>query len=127
MSTVIRWIPQSHTREAVASPALDVLDHEDRVEVRVNLPGVAPENVAIEFAKGVLTISAENQTENTEETPSYTRRERYSGSYRRSLRVPDTLNTAEASAHFENGVLYLTLPKQPEAQPLRIPVHLRAN
>jgi len=91
----------------------------------VNLPGVNPDNVNIEFEDGVLTIGTSFAEESSEET--YTRRERYHGAYERSLRVPDSFDTQNAAARFENGVLYLTLPKKPEAQPLRIPISVSSN
>lgn len=139
MATLVRWtstrtpfdrffedlwktFPTEERQEGVASPALDVIDAEDHVEVRVNLPGVSPDSVNIEFDDGILRISSEVRREENEQKVNYTRRERFYGSYKRALRVPETLDTANAEARFENGVLYLTLPKKPEAQPIRIPV-----
>lgn len=101
--------------------ALDIIERGDVVEVQVELPGIDPESVTIEFDQGLLTIAAQPQQQ--DDTLRYTRRERYHGAYQRTLRVPDTYNVAQATAAFENGVLYLTLPKKPEAQPVRIPVN----
>lgn len=115
----------------VAKPALDILETDSALELRFNLPGVASDAVSIQFDKGVLSISAtveaENENEIEGETSRYLRRERYTGEYRRSLRVPENIDSENASANFENGVLYLHLPKQPEAQPLRIPVKANHN
>lgn len=116
-----RPFPFEEAENQAASPALDVVDFDDRVEVLVNLPGVAPENVAIEFEKGVLTIASETPAE--EEGRNYSRRERYHGNYRRSVRVSDNLDINNASASFEYGVLTLVLPKKPESQPLKIKVN----
>jgi HSP20 family protein len=147
MSTLVRWVPSTRAaapslnrffedlwnnlpdnrENDAAAPAMDIIDHEDRVEVQVNLPGIAPENVSIEFDKGILSIGAETRSEETEQKTNYTRRERYVGTFRRSLRVPETLDTHNATANFENGVLYLSLPKKPEAQPLRIQINAKNN
>lgn len=116
--------PPQQEASSVAPP-MDVIEREDKVEVQVNLPGVNPDDVNIEFEDGVLTITTSFEQESSEE--GYTRRERYHGAYERSLRVPDSLDTQNAAANFENGVLYLTLPKKPEAQPLRIPVNVSKN
>ena len=105
-----------------ANPVMDIIDHENEVEVQVELPGINPDDVNIEFKSGALTISAEVTRETLKEEESYTRRERYAGSYRRSLSLPDTLDVANANANFENGLLSLHIPKKPDAQPLRIPV-----
>ena len=115
--------PENNT----VAPPIDVIESDDTVQVHVNLPGVNPDDVNIEFEDGVLTITTTFENEASEEGPNYTRRERYHGAYERSLRVPDSLDTQNASANFENGVLYLTLPKKPEAQPLRIPINVSKN
>ncbi|HLA42446.1 MAG TPA: Hsp20 family protein [Aggregatilineales bacterium] len=144
MSTLMRWNPtgeiqamrrlmdrffedlnpefESDTAQPFAAPAMDVVDEADKVLVRVDLPGFSPEDVNIEFKNGYLTIAANVNKENVKEDGSFTRRERYSGSYRRSLNISDSLDVQNADAHFENGVLTLTLPKRPEAQPVRIPI-----
>jgi HSP20 family protein len=118
--------PAEPENSAVAPP-IDVIERDDTVEVQVNLPGVNPDDVSIEFEDGVLTIATHFENEANEEGPNYTRRERFHGAYERSLRVPDSLDTQNAAANFENGVLTLTLPKKPEAQPLRIPVNVSKN
>lgn len=111
-----------------ASPAIDVLDRDNAVEIHVNLPGINPDDVNIEFDKGILTIETriENATEEDAQ-PRFTRRERFHGAYKRSLRVPNSIDADNAEATFSNGVLTLTLPKKPEAQPRRIPVSVSNN
>lgn len=120
MTRLVRWTPVNSPVERV--PALDVLDHEGHIEVRMDLPGVSPDDVNIEVKDGILTISAQVRTDETLDSGNYTYRERYTGSYQRSLRVPKTIDVQNAEAKFENGVLSLKMPKTPEAQPMRIPV-----
>ena len=115
----------TETARPVLRPAMDVIEEEDAVIVRVDLPGIAPEDVNIEVDGDLLTISGEVQAEEIsgdEDAKRYTYRERRSGAFKRSLRIADTLSTENAEATFENGVLTLSLPKQPEAQPKRITV-----
>jgi len=113
MAIAIRQYPHSN------SAALDIISYDDRAEVQIELPGVAPQDVQIEFDAGVLTINAERPAQNAR----YTRRERHHGVVRRVLQVPDTFDAHNAAAEFENGVLILTLPKKAEAQPVRIAVN----
>ncbi len=121
---MVRWTPHDEiVNRTTRMAALDVLDYEDHVEVRMDLPGVASEDVNIEVKDDVLTISANVKSDETRETNKYTYRERYTGSYKRSLRVPETVNVHNAEAKFENGVLSLKMPKVPEPAPIRIPVH----
>lgn len=110
------------TAQPFAAPAIDIIDAEDHIEVRADLPGIPPENVNIEFKNGALVISASVEREETKEGETFTRRERYQGSYQRSLSVPDSLDVAKAEATFENGVLTLSIPRKPEAQPVKIAV-----
>lgn len=120
MTRVIRWSPNTTRRtiDRPVAPALDVIRHDDRVEVRMDLPGVAAEDVNVEIRDGILTIS----TEFTQEETNYTYRERYHGAYQRSLRLPKDVDVDNTAAAFENGVLTLSLPRVPQPEPLRIPV-----
>ena len=90
---------------------LDVVADGDDFVVRASLPGVSPENIQVSIEDNVLTIRGEtaSQFENTE--GNYLMRERRSGSFHRSLRLPDTVDQDKADPRFEHGVLTITLPK----------------
>lgn len=109
-------------RPVLAQPPIDIIDHEDHVEIHADLPGIDPENVNIEFNNGSLTISAKVESEENEAKDNFTRRERYFGSYRRTLTIPNSFDVSEASAEFNNGVLVLSIPRSESAKPIRIPV-----
>ena len=101
---------ESNGIEAWAAP-LDVAADGDDFVIRASMPGVAPENIQVSIEDGVLTIRGETAShfENTE--GSYLMRERRSGSFHRSLRLPDTVDQDKAEPRFEHGVLTITLPK----------------
>lgn len=103
-------------------PAMDVIEHENGVTLRLDLPGMAPEDVNIEVEGDRLTISGEMGHTAEQEGERYHRRERYSGAFQRSVRLADTLDAANINATFANGVLTVELPKRPESQPKRIKV-----
>ncbi len=96
--------------EAWAAP-LDVVADGDDFVVRASLPGVAPDNIQVAIEDNVLTIRGETSScfENTH--ASYLMRERRSGSFHRSLRLPDTVDQDKAEPRYEHGVLTVTLPK----------------
>ena len=96
--------------EAWAAP-LDVVADGDDFVVRASLPGVSPENIQVSIEDSVLTIRGETAShfENTE--GNYLMRERRSGSFHRSLRLPDTVDQNNAEPRYEHGVLTITLPK----------------
>ena len=96
--------------EAWAAP-LDVVADGDDFVVRASLPGVSPDNMQVAIEDNVLTIRGETAShfENTE--GNYLMRERRSGSFHRSLRLPDTVDQNNAEPRYEHGVLTITLPK----------------
>ncbi len=96
--------------EAWAAP-LDVVADGDDFIVRASLPGVAPENIQVSIEDNVLTIRGETASRFDTAQGSYLMRERRSGSFHRSLRLPDTVAQDRAEPCYEHGVLTITLPK----------------
>ena len=106
------------------APALDVLQEDRDIVVRVELPGVKPEDVDITFHNGVLTISGERETEEQGESSGYYVRERRYGPFRRSISLPEGVEQESIRARFENGLLEVTisLPGDEPTGPRRIPI-----
>ena len=100
----------------------DVSEGPDRLVVKAAIPGIKPEDVEINVEDDVLTIRGQHQEEQASENESYLRRELHWGAFERSLRVPPTVDADRAEAHFEHGLLTVTLPKRPEAQPKKIKI-----
>lgn len=113
------------TSRTVLRPAMDVIENDNSMTIRVDLPGLSPDDVKIEVQDNVLTISGEMGDTIEKEGDRYHYRERHYGSFQRSLRLPSTLDTDKVDASFENGVLTIVLPKRPEAQPKQIQVKKR--
>ncbi|MCS7206936.1 MAG: Hsp20/alpha crystallin family protein [Dehalococcoidia bacterium] len=100
----------------VWAPRLDVFQEKDKVVVKANLPGVPPDKVEVSFQENVLTIEGEVKEEREVKEEDYLLRERAYGSFYRSVTLPAGLDTDKAEAHYENGVLTITIPRLPEAQ-----------
>ena len=96
--------------EAWAAP-LDVVANGDDFVVRASMPGVAPDNINVSIEDNVLTIRGETASSFESTEGSYLMRERRSGSFHRSLRLPDTVDHDKAEPRYEHGVLTITLPK----------------
>ncbi len=96
--------------EAWAAP-LDVVAHGDDFVVRASMPGVAPENIQVSIEDKVLTIRGKTASHFETSEGNYLMRERRSGSFHRSLRLPDTVDQDKAEPRYEHGVLTVTLPK----------------
>jgi len=91
------------------APAIDVVQQDVDLVVRAELPGARPEDVKITFQDGVLTIGGKIHDERGEQRGGYLIRERRSGSFRRSLQLPEGVDEDKIRARFENGVLEVTL------------------
>ena len=96
--------------EAWAAP-LDVVADGDDFVVRASMPGVAPDNIQVSIEDNVLTIRGETASHFDSAEGSYLMRERRTGSFHRSLRLPDTVDQDKAEPCYEHGVLTVTLPK----------------
>ncbi|HIE38933.1 MAG TPA: Hsp20/alpha crystallin family protein [Anaerolineales bacterium] len=105
--------------------AVDMYETEDSIVVKATVPGVTPEDLDISLTGDTLTIRGEVKREEEVKEENYLRRERYYGSFCRSLPLPTQVVADDAEAVFENGVLTLTLPKAEEVRPRAIKVKAR--
>ena len=105
-------------------PAVNIQETEDMFKVEVAAPGKTREDFNIELDNDVLTISAEEKKENetTEKNGKFTRKEFSYSNFKRAFSLPETVNSEEISASYENGVLMINPPKKEEAkvQPKRM-------
>lgn len=104
------------------SPLLDVAETVDEFLVKASLPGIEPDDLEITYNNNVLTIKGETQAERELEEQRYHLRERRSGSFSRSISLPNTVDADHIQASYTAGVLTLHLPKLEEAKPRRIQV-----
>ncbi|RIK14694.1 MAG: heat-shock protein Hsp20 [Chloroflexi bacterium] len=108
-------------------PALDVFETADQVTVKAAIPGVKPEEVEITITGNLLTISGEAKSETETQDKNYLRRETRMGAFSRMLELPAGLQTDQADAKFENGILTIEFPKAPEIKPKSIKVKAVTN
>jgi HSP20 family protein len=102
--------------EFISAPAADLTETDKSYELSMELPGLDESNVDVTVANRLVTISGEKKEEKKEERKDYYLSERRYGSFKRSFRVPEGVDTDKIEANFVKGVLKLTLPKTPEAQ-----------
>ena len=97
----------------------DVKDTENGYEVDIDLPGFKKDEVQAELRDGYLVVSAEkglDEDEKDKKSGKYLRRERYAGSCQRSYYVGKDTTEDDIKAHFEHGMLTVTVAKK-EAKP----------
>ena len=109
--------------EEVFRPAVDVVEDAEKILISADLPGLAQEDVELNVDRDVLTLKGARKLERlASETEHYRRYERTAGAFERSFRLPPTVNPEKIEASMKDGVLKLTLPKKPEAQPRQIKI-----
>ena len=91
--------------------SVDVADQGDQLVVTADLPGFSGDDIDLRVERENLTISAEYESEESEETAQFHRQERRHESVRRQLSLPEAVDAENASASYNNGVLTVTLPK----------------
>jgi HSP20 family protein len=104
-------------------PPADIAEYKDRWVLQFDVPGVNVNAIDITLEQGVLTISGEREKDSADGDDVERRRvERPHGRFHRRFTLPDTVDTANVRATGRNGILEVTIPKQPKAQPRRIEV-----
>jgi HSP20 family protein len=99
---------------------MDLVEKDDHLELRADLPGLSEDDVDIEVKDGVLTISGERKAEQEETREGYRRVERAFGRFTRSVALPEGIDPNDVQANFENGVLEVRIPKPKESKPTRV-------
>jgi HSP20 family protein len=98
------------------TPAIDIVEKDKAFEVTAELPGLDAKAIELQLSDGMLTIKGEKQEEKEEKTKDRYVSERRYGSFRRSLRVPASVDADKIEASYKGGVLTVTLPKAPDAE-----------
>jgi HSP20 family protein len=107
------------------TPAVDVAEHEGEYIVKVELPGVAREDVKITMQENILTIRGEKKAEKEAHEPNFHRVERSYGSFQRSFTLPTHVKNDRIEASYRDGILTVTLPKAEDAKPKQIEVKVK--
>jgi HSP20 family protein len=94
-----------------SKPAMDVMEDEEQIVIKTDLPGVNREDIKIDLTEDTLQIQAQFQEETEEEGVNYYKKERKYGDAARTMILPTKVKINEVTAKFENGVLTLILPK----------------
>jgi HSP20 family protein len=104
------------------APAVDLVEREDSLVLKADLPGMSEDDVHIEVRDNVLSISGERKAEHEEKQNGYYRVERSFGRFSRSLQLPSGVDADAIAAAFDKGVLEVTIPKPDERKPRRIEI-----
>lgn len=107
------------------SPAIDVVEMENDIVVYCDLPGIKKEDVDINLAHNVLTIKGDKKREQKQEKGKSYRDETWSGTFHRTISLPEIVDPDKVDASIKNGVLTITLAKQEDKKPRQIEVKVK--
>jgi len=105
-------------------PVLNVGTTPDTIEVMALAPGLDPSALQLSVDRGLLIISGERKSEVPEpgDATSVYAQERFTGSFRRVVSLPDDADPAKVDATYRDGILRVTVAKRESSKPRRIEV-----
>lgn len=109
------------------TPAVDILETENELIVKMDIPEVDLNDVDIRLENHTLTVKGERKFEKREDSKAYHRIERSYGTFARTFTLPDTVDTEHVRADYKVGVLSIVLPKKEMAKPRSIKVEIGNN
>jgi len=108
--------------ENIWAPAFDISENEKGYVVKAELPGIDAKDLEITVSGGTLSVKGEKKRETEERGETYHRIERTYGSFHRSFRIPDAVQTDKVDATYKDGILKLVIPKAEASKVRKIEV-----
>jgi HSP20 family protein len=102
--------------------AVDVIDEDDALVIRADVPGLKPDEVKIDVHDDVLTVHGEHEERSEEKNKRYVRRERRYGAFTRSMALPPGVDADDIKASSKDGVVEIRIPKAQRTEPKSIEV-----
>ena len=90
----------------------DILDQETHYLLEIELPGYKKEDVQAQLKDGYLTVTAKRNENTSEARTHFLRKERFSGTCKRTFYVGDEVRQEDIKAGFQDGILRLAIPKE---------------
>jgi HSP20 family protein len=115
-------IGKEDVARGVWSPAVDILERENEIVLKVDLPEVTQDEIDIRVEGNTLILQGERRF--TKDTPeeNYIQIERPYGTFRRTFNLPRMIDQEGIKASYKDGVLRIVLPRKQEIQPKQIVV-----
>ena len=147
MTTLVRWDPlrdaaamhtelsrlmnglfEGNGRQTQAwVPTLDVWETENEIVYALDLPGISKDKIAIEVEDGSLTVAATRERESSIDKGRFHRLERRTGTFSRSVGLPQGVSEDAIKASYDHGVLEVRVPKPEQPKPKRIEISVEGE
>jgi len=123
VSSLFGNLPSSiRSSRADAFPRLNIGSTDDAIHIVAFAPGVEPASLDVTVDKGTLTISGERRAQATVEGARTYAKERFAGSFRRVIELPQNADADKVEARYENGTLSITIGKREASKPRAITI-----
>ena len=106
-------------------PRVDVLDQDNELLIRTEVPGVDPESIDVTVEGGSLTVKGGRSFTAEENKDNYHRKEIFEGSFERTILLPEGIDAEAVTATSKYGILEISIPKQPEVLPHKVTVEVQ--
>jgi len=103
--------------DGLFKPVTDLSASDKEYTITVEVPGAKKDDIRIEVANNVMTISGEKKQKKEEQEKDFYRQERYYGSFQRVLPLPQDADQDHIKADFNQGVLTVTMPRKDMPKP----------
>jgi HSP20 family protein len=107
------------------SPAMDVMESDEEIVLKAELPGIELKDVEVLIKDNILTLRGERKFEKEEEKENYHRIERSYGAFQRSFTLPSTVEQEKVKAKMKDGVLEVRLPKAKGEKSKKIEIEVK--
>lgn len=106
-------------------PSADVSETNDAVQIRMDVPGMKPEEIDIEVSGNTIRIRGEHKEEKEEKGKTFHRLERRQGSFSREFTLPTAVKEGKITADYQDGVLSIVLRKTEESKTQKVKVNAK--
>jgi len=106
------------------APPVDIYEDGHTITLKLEVPGIDEKDIDVRVDNNTLTVHGERKIEKEEKEENFRRVERQYGSFTRSFTLPNSVDPGLLSAHYDKGVLKISLAKKAEAKPKQIKVNV---
>ena len=106
-------------------PDIDVFEKDGKLVIRTDLPGMTAENIDVSVEGDVLTIKGRREEEKEVKEEHYYCSERATGEFFRTIRLPEGVSADTFEAHYDEGVLEVTVPKPTKGETKSVKVQVK--
>ena len=100
----------------------DVFHTDDRLVIRMDLPGVRPDDVEVTVQENVLLINGTRRFNWDADKVRFVRRGSFYGDFTQRVALGKGLDLDKIGARYDNGVLELSIPYAEEVQPKKVSI-----